>query len=72
MSATSFTETLADILRLFESVRRLGNSTDHPPRPDEALGISFLYTNKFKRFESESKLAHSIDPYVCEFTFHQS
>ncbi|KAM0796120.1 hypothetical protein BDR22DRAFT_893462 [Usnea florida] len=45
---TSFTDTMADILRL----------------PDETLAMSYVYFNRYERFQKTSSSADPLDPYT--------
>lgn len=34
-------------------------------RPDETLAMSYIYLNKYKRFQQSSPSPDPLDPYVC-------
>ncbi len=64
---SAFTDTLADILRLyFDSP--LSSSwklkLTPPLSPDETLAMSYNYLNKYRRFFRTSQTPDPLDPYV--------
>lgn len=63
--STAFTDTLADVLRLYEAPTSSVYPANINPSPDETLAMSYIYLNKYTRFQKSSTAPDPLDSYVC-------